>query len=54
MIEMGEGKRKRGRPHIRWMSSDQGYNTDNELREVTRDRIGWIQLNVDVTRIHTT
>ena len=67
MIGMTEGKRKKGRSHMRWKDEirDASYLTIAELREVTRDLIGWTssevaryligwrQLIVNVTRSTT-
>ena len=51
MIRMSEDKRQRGRPHLRWMDEIRNMTKlmMDELREATRDRIGWRQLIVDVT-----
>ena len=54
MIMLGEmaGRRRRGRPRLRWMDriKEATGKSLNELKEVTRDRAAWRTLTREITK----
>jgi len=56
IVAMGNGQRKRGRPRTRWLDGieeDTGMSLQ-ELTEATRNRTGWREMVMMVTRGRTT
>ena len=55
MLSMVEGRRKRGRPRIKWMDGIKDLTGLNlaELREAVRERQQWRNRTMDITRSRT-